>query len=71
MNIEKKFFIYNFATNWPINSPTSCPGLYDLRFLNTYYNMKATTLHFNITDQLSDKVMVIAICIGMIGKWIQ
>ena len=46
------------------------PGLHDLRIacLTTYYNMKAISLHYNITDQLSDKVMVIVICIGMIEK---
>jgi len=48
----------------------SCPGLHDLRIacLNTYYNIKAIPLHYNITDQLSDQVMVIAICIVMIDK---
>ena len=25
--------------------------------MNTYYNMEAISLHYNITDQLSDKVM--------------
>jgi len=42
--------------NWPIDSPPSYPGLHDLRIacLNTYYNMKAISLHYNITDQLSD-----------------
>jgi len=41
---------------WPIDRPPSCPGLHDLRIacLNTYYNMKAISLHYNITDQLSD-----------------
>ena len=28
-------------------------------------------VNYNITDQLSDKAKVIAICIGMIDKWIQ
>ena len=39
-----------------IDSPPSCPGLHDLRIacLNTYYNMKAISFHYNITDQLSD-----------------
>jgi len=36
--------------------------------LNTYYNMKAISPHYNTTDQLSDKVMVIAIYISMIDK---
>ena len=42
--------------NWPIDSPPSCPGIHDLRiaYLNTYHNMKAISLHYNITDQLSD-----------------
>jgi len=42
--------------------------LHDLRIacLNTY-NMKAISLHYDITEQLSD-LMVIAICIGMIDK---
>jgi len=42
--------------NWPIDSPSSCPGLHDLRIasLNTYYNMKAISLHYDITDQLAD-----------------
>ena len=59
--------------NWPIDSPPSCLGSHDLRIacLNTYYNMKAISPHYNITDHVSDKVMVIAICIGMIDKWIQ
>ena len=37
-------------------APTFCPGLHDLRIacLNTYYNMKAISLQYNITDQLSD-----------------
>jgi len=58
---------------WPIDSPPYCPDLYDLRIacLHTFYNMKAISLHYNITDQLSDYVMVIAICIGMTDKWIQ
>ena len=36
--------------------PPFCPGLHDLHIacLNTYYNMKAISLHYNITDQLSD-----------------
>jgi len=36
--------------NWPIDSPPFCPGLYDLRIarLNTYYNMKAISLHYSI-----------------------
>jgi len=40
----------------PIDSLPSCPGLHDLRIacLKTYYNMKAISLHYNITDQLSD-----------------
>ena len=32
--------------------------------------MKAISLHYNITDQLSDYVMAIAIYIGMIDNWI-
>jgi len=42
--------------NSPIDSPPSCPGLHDLRVasLNTYYNIKTISLHYNITDQLSD-----------------
>ena len=60
----------NEILNWPIDSPPSCPALHDLRIacLNTYYNVKAISLRYNITDQLSDLVMVIAICIGMIDK---
>ena len=44
------------SPNWPIDSPPFCPGLHDLRIdcLNTYYKMKAISLHYNITDQLSD-----------------
>jgi len=36
-------------------NPPFCPGLRDLRIarLNTYYNMKAISLHYIITDQLS------------------
>jgi len=43
-------------SNWPIDSPPLCPGLHGLRIasLNTYYNMKAISLHYNITGQLSD-----------------
>ena len=43
---------------WPIDSQPSCPGLHDLRIasLNTLYNMKAISLHYNITDQLSDYI---------------
>ena len=54
--------------SWPIDSPSSCPGLHDLRIAcrNTYDNMKAISLHSNITDQLMDYVMVKAICIGII-----
>ena len=42
--------------NGPFDSTPSCPGLHDLRIAgpNTYYNMKAITRHYNITDQLSD-----------------
>jgi len=70
---SSKFNNNNSYCNWPIDSPPSCPDLYDLRIdcLNTYYNMKAISLHYNITDQLSDQVIVIAISIGMIDKWIQ
>jgi len=40
----------------PIDSPPFYPGIHDLRiaYLNTYYNMKAIALHYNITDQLLD-----------------
>ena len=43
---------YNDVCNWPFDSPLSCSGLHDLRiaFLNTYYNMTAISLHYNITD---------------------
>jgi len=59
--------------SWPIDSLSSCPVLHDLRIagLNVYDNMKAISLYYNITDQLMDYVMVIAICIGIIDKWIQ
>jgi len=54
--------------NCSIDSPPSCLGLHDLRIacLNTYYFMKDISLLLNILDQLSDKVMVKAICIAMI-----
>ena len=57
-------------SKWSIDCPSSCPGLHDLRIacLNTYYNMEAILLYNDITDQLSDMVMVIAICIGMTEK---
>jgi len=47
---------YYSICNWPIDSPPFCPGLHDLRIdcLNTYYNIKAISLHYTITDQLSD-----------------
>jgi len=58
---------------WPIDSPPSFPGLHDLRIacLNTYYNMKAISINYNITEQVLDNVMVIAIYIGMIDMWIE
>jgi len=42
--------------NWPIDSPQFCPAHHDLPItcLNTDYNMKAISRHYNITDQLSD-----------------
>jgi len=42
--------------NWPFDSTPSCPGSHDLRSAgpNTYNKMKAISLHYNITDQLSD-----------------
>ena len=62
---------FNLSYNWPIHSPPFCPGLHGLCIacLNTYYNMKAISLHYNITDQLSYYLMVI--CTGMVDKWIQ
>jgi len=47
---------YVCILNWPIDSPPDCTGLYDLRIAcpNTYYNLKAISLQYNITDQLSD-----------------
>ena len=46
-------FLYN---NCPIDSPPFCPGFHDLRIacLDTYYNMKAISIYYNITNQLSD-----------------
>ena len=42
------------SDNWPIDNPPSCPGLHDLRIacLNTYYNMKAISFHYNITKPI-------------------
>ena len=52
-----RFFLpYTYYGGQLIDSPPSCPRLHDLlpACLNTYYNMNAISLHFNITDQLSD-----------------
>jgi len=48
--IVNKLFVRKHFQNWPIDSPPSCPGLHGLRIacLNTYYNMKAIALHYNM-----------------------
>jgi len=43
-------------------------GMLQELYVMYYYNMNAISFHDYITDQLSDTVMVIAICIGTIEK---
>jgi len=51
-NFNIQFRFYYLANQLTFRQP----GLHDLRIacLNTYYNMKAISLHYSITDQLSD-----------------